>query len=549
MLQDRILDLCKKVFSTDQFTLLTPTYPTFGDYAVHTSQLNSDSEKISSLVHALSQSPLLDKVELKGAFINMFVSIQALHGELESIMQEGDDYGKLQSQFSRRIMLEYGQPNTHKLPHLGHLFSYLYGESLSRVLEWAGHTIFRCNYQGDIGLHVAKCLYVAQQKSSHISQLRTLDEKVSFLQTCYQEGSAAYESDLASKAAIDELNKRLYAHDTEIADLWKETRQWSLDYYLQFEKTLDARFDRYFFESETWKVGIDLVKEHTEKSELPVFEESDGAVVFKGEDYGLHTRVFITSHNTPTYETKDLGLICLKKDVWPFDVSLVTTANEQNAYWKVVIKAAELVFPEMAGKMKHLGFGMINLKGSKMSSRTGVIISSTDLLETVRSLVQKQLEPQPESLQALTIASVKYAFLKSDPKKNMIFDFDESISLHGNSGPYLLYAYARMRSILRQAKLQNVSITSIAGVELELLRLLPRFPEIITDAARSYAPHIIASYLIRLTHTFNTFYEQCPVLQASDPEQKQFRLALTTATAHIVKNGLHILGIDVAEKL
>lgn len=545
---------------TDSIKIMTPKHSQFGDYSLNV--LSLKGEKSAEVVLATLQgSALFEKVELVGSFINFFVSQTELLKHTNKALTHPDDFGKTtpeSPQIPLKIMLEYGTPNTHKLPHIGHLFSYVYGESLSRLLQWAGHEIFRENYQGDVGLHVAKCLYIVQQKQEALADLKNLDEKVQFLQTCYQEGSAAYEDSEEAKAAIVVLNKKIYAQDPEIAELWKTTREWSVEYYKEFEALLGVKIQKHYFESQTWETGMKLVKDNVGK----IFEESDGAIIFKGENYGLHTRVFVTSYDTPTYEAKDMGLAKMKSEEWDFDIALVTTAREQNSYWDVVIKAAELVVPELKGKLKHFGFGFIDLKGGKMASRTGNILSGVDLVATVENKVIDTLlsgtENQSESAQILAVGAIKYAFLRSDSQKNMYFDIDESVSLNGNSGPYVQYAYARMKSIVRKhmstgsEELPPIAAQAIEHLEpseLHLLRLIPRFEEVLSDAAKAYAPHLICTYVLDVTQAFNAFYENVSVLNADTEEQKNFRLALTLATSTIVKNALYVLGIDTIEKI
>lgn len=540
--------------------IMTPKHTQFGDYSLNVLSLKTE-KSADEILKIMQTSPLFEKVELVGNFINFFVAQDELLKHTNRALTHPEEFGKTSPELPLKplkIMLEYGTPNTHKLPHIGHLFSYVYGESLSRLLEWAGHEIFRENYQGDVGLHVAKCLFIVQQKKDMLSQLNTLDEKVQFLQTCYQEGSTAYEDSEESKAAIMDLNKKIYAQDAEIFELWNTTREWSIEYYKEFEALLGVHIQKHYFESQTWETGMSLVKEHTGT----IFEESDGAIIFKGEQYGLHTRVFVTSYGTPTYEAKDMGLAKMKSEEWDFDVALVTTAREQNSYWDVVIKAAELVVPQLKGKLKHLGFGFIDLKGGKMSSRTGNILSGVDLVSTVENKVIDTLlsgaENQSESAQILAVGAVKYAFLRSDSQKNMYFDIDESVSLHGNSGPYVQYAYARMKSIVRKhmttgseelPPMAARAIDHLEASELQLLRMIPRFEEILSDAAKTYAPHLVCTYVLDITQAFNAFYENVSVLQADTEEQKNFRLALTVATSTIVKNALHVLGIETIEKI
>lgn len=557
MLKQKVQDALKNVFSFESFHLLSPKNPDHGDYAFHTKQLEQD--KISSIIEALKKNELFSNVELVGGFVNLTISPIVLLSELTTICEQKDKYGTVNQQDQKKILLEFGQPNTHKLPHIGHLFSYTYGESLARLLSFVGNAIFRANYQGDVGLHVAKCLYVVSKIQDEISSLKSLEEKVQFLQRGYQEGSRLYEEDEVSRKEIDELNKNIYEKDPSIEKLWKETRQWSLDYYQQFEKKLGIVYDKNYFETQTAPIGKKLVMDNLGK----VFEESDEAIIFHGEPFKLHTRVFINKFGNPTYEAKDLGLVKLKYNDWPFDECIITTASEQNEYFEVIFAAIEQIDPQFKGKLKHIGFGLVDLKNGKMSSRTGNIVSAVDLVEQVEKAVATLSDGKMDTTiqKALAQAAIKYAFLRSEAQKNISFDINESISINGNSGPYLLYTFVRCMSVLNKAgdsiisnkvrnlkKILRFTWDDIEKEELALLRTLPRFPEVIDDAAGHYAPHLVATYLFDLAQKFNTFYEKHTILKA-EGDRKQFRLALTQTTAYILKNGLYLLGIEVLDKI
>jgi len=541
--------LQKNGIETKIINLRHPATAEHGDYStnaalVYAGQLKKKPLELAQLIKdSVSKNELVEKVTVAPpGFVNFFLSEDALLQELKAISNKEKKPKKIGG---KTILLEYGQPNTHKAPHIGHLFSYIFSESLARMLEEAGNKVIRANYQGDVGLHVAKCLYQVKKKTKEIKKLKTPKDKVDFLQLCYQEGTRAYEKSEKIAAEIDELNQKIYHKDPEIADLWSETRKWSLDFFREFEKDLGIKYDHYYFESETAMRGGEIVKEHVSD----IFTKSDGAIIFKGEKYGLHTRVFITQFGMPTYEAKDIGLNELKLRL-NFDLSIVTTASEQNEYYKVITKVSELIFPELKGKLKHLGFGLIQLKTGKMSSRTGEIVDAFEVAELTKDTIKKQYQSGKELAAAVGFAAIKYSFLKSDAYKNIVFDLAKSISRQGDSGPYLLYTYVRTQSIL--GKTPNVK-TAIPKVNLNpeekmILRLIYQFPEVTEAATSLYSPHLIASYLYLLAQNFNLFYQKHSVLKA-DGETKQFRLAMTFAVGKIIKDGLYLLGIQTVSKM
>ena len=532
MLKDEVRQIISKAVG-HEIELLVPKNPQFGDYSIN---LNKLSEKIEL---DKFKNDHFEKIEEKAGFVNFYLSKKTLLDNLNSTISFTNN--------NQTTLLEFGQPNTHKLPHIGHLFSYVYGESCARLLELVGNKVIRLNYQGDIGLHVAKCLYIVMRDEAEISKLSTLEDKINFLQKYYQEGSKIYAEDEQIKQTIDDLNTKIYEKNEEVFDLWNMTRQWSLDYYQQFEKRLDVQYERSYFESETFETGKKIVLENIGK----VFEESEGAIIFDGEPHGLHKRVFINSKGNPTYEGKDIGLMWQKIKDWQFDKCIVTTACEQNEYWKVIKTACEMLFPQIKDKITHLGFGMISLKSGKMSSREGSIISAMNLIDEVKSkILEKYPDTNPEIVEELALSAIKYSFLKSEAKKNSVFDIDESVSLHGNSGPYIQYAHARCKSLLKGYQKQDFKNIGVELVkeEIDLLRHFIVFENVLDSSSRSYSPHLLCNYLYELTKNFSVFYEKLPILKASE-ESKTLRLSLVQKTSEIISQSLSLLGIKALDKI
>jgi len=295
-----------------------------------------------------------------------------------------------------------------------------------------------------------------------------------------------------------------------------------------------------FFESETGLIGKEIVKENVGK----IFEESEGAIVFKGENYGLHTRVFINSAGFPTYEAKDLGLIKIKFEKHPdLDLSISVTGNEVNEYFKVMLKSAELINSKWSEKTKHISHGMLRLLKGKMSSRTGDVISVVSLMSEIENLISKKMKQgdnYDKTIEKITLAAAKYFILKSASGKDIIFDFDKSISLEGNSGPYLQYTYARAKSVIEKAKLKGISTWTL-GVQVEngtsnvppiseVEKLLYRFLEVVERAGEEYEPHYIATYLFELAQAFNSYYGNNKIADKED-KNAPYKVALTEAVA------------------
>lgn len=543
MIKQQVVSFLSKIIKTDSFTLLTPKNSAFGDYAINTNQVKVAVDKLSS--------NLFSKVDKKGDFINLYISPIALLAETAKIIGQKEAYGLNSSLSGKKIIVEFAHPNTHKLFHIGHLRNITLGESLSRLLEASGAKVTRANYQGDVGLHIAKCLWGILQRQNELKTLNTLDEKIAFLGSTYTQGTVAYEKDEKTKEEIHTINKQIFTADPAIMPLLTQTRSWSLDYFDRIYKRIGTSFDRLFFESEVATAGLTIAKDALKRG---ILIESDGAVIFDGKKYGLDTRVFINSLGLPTYEAKELGLAELEfSEFGEVDTCIHVVTPEQTSFFKVTFKVQELLnTAKYKGKQMHFAYEFVDLKGGKMSSREGNIVTGEWLLDEVKKRIKETFSMLSENVaETIALGAVKYAFLKVDAKKKIKFDIDESISINGNSGPYLQYAYARCMSILNKvSKESNVNgqLSIASSEELALLRTFFHFPEVIADAALNYAPHLICTYLFDLTQKFNLFYEKCPILKA-EKEQKELRLLLTAATAKLLKNGLNLLGINVLERI
>lgn len=493
----------------------------------------------------LKRGLTFEKIEVAGkGFINFYLAPEFFIKSIRKILKVGDDLGKNKKLAGKKVMVEYTDPNPFKEFHIGHLMSNAVGESIARLYEASGAKVVRACWQGDVGLHVAKVIW---------GKLKKPDASWG---EAYVFGSQNYDG---NKAEIDELNKKIFnKSDATINKIYNEGRQWSLDHFEEIYKKLGTKFDYNFFEGKEGREGEKIVAEFLKKG---VFEKSDGAVVFRGEKFGLHTRVFITSQGLPTYETKELGLNKAKFEAEPdLSQSIIVTANEQDDYFKVVLKAMEQIYPVIAQKTKHISHGMLRFTSGKMSSRTGNIITGESLISTMENLVMGKIKDREllvaekqKIVEAVGVGAIKYSILKQNIGANIIYDFDKSISFEGDSGPYLQYTYARARSVLAKAgKIDLPSLTRLNQVRLDgtrietLERLLYRFPEVVARAAAEFEPHYVATYLIELASAFNNFYAHNQIIGSAE---EKHHLALTGAVSIVLKNGLWLLGIQAPEKM
>ncbi|MDP4030685.1 MAG: arginine--tRNA ligase, partial [Candidatus Beckwithbacteria bacterium] len=520
-----------------------------GDYSTNVGIITGKAKQIcAQLKDEESLKKISSAIEVAGAgFINISIQPEALITQTNQVLK-----GKLSKPLQgKKIMVEFAHPNTHKEMHIGHMRTLIVGEALARILSVAGAEVFRANYQGDIGPHVAKSIWgtqkILEKRKLTLKQAEklSLTRKAHLLGEGYVRGNEDYET---NKAEIDNLNHQIYARDESVEKIYQQTRKWSLDYYRQFYERFETKYDRLFFESEVAEPGKQIVLENIGR----VFKTSDGAIVFPGENYGLHTRVFVTQDGNPTYEAKDMGLAPLQFQAFPFDRCIHVVANEQAGYFQVIIKALELLDQKFTGREFHLSMGMVNLIGKKISSRTGEIITVDGLLDEIKKLL-KPLAKNNEALETVTVGAVKYSVLKTGCRQDVAFDIKKSVSVEGNSGPYLQYTYARAHSVLEKAGLQGESLkVNLQGQTLKaeeeiLLRTLYRFEEVVVEASETLAPNLVANFIYDLAQKFNSFYNKHRVIGSGEAEP--FRLWLTHATAEIIKRGLNLLGISAPEKM
>ncbi len=549
-LQNTLIKIVSDIFDKEDVSLgITVPEPQFGDFTSNialklSKELAASPREVAlKIKDALSQENFewLKSVEIAGpGFLNFSLSDSALWQQATATPHQTMD--------GTHVVLEYSCPNAFKELHAGHLYQTLVGDVLGNMLVREGAKVTRTNFGGDVGLHVAKSMWGIQDllQGFDIAKLEAMpkDEHAAFLSKAYVHGAKSYEDNDLVKLQVEDFNKQVYGlhsseNENDFSKVYWMCRDWSYEYFKEFYESIEvAPFDRFYPESETAPVGLGLVR-----GAVDVFVESDGAIIFKGEDVGLHTRVFITRENLPTYETKDLGVIKLEHDEYDFDKRVLITGNDQAEYMKVVFAAAARVMPDVAQKMKHLTNGTIRFgDGQKMSSRLGNVSRAIDVIDGASQLVEADNE---DLKKVLSLGAVKYSFLKQRFGADIAFDLEESVSLHGNSGPYLQYAYVRAHSILQKAEAVDVE-PEFTESERAFAQKISQFEAVMADAARDLAQQIICTYLYELAQSFNRFYEDNRVI---DDERQAVRLMLVTRYAQILHDGLAVLGIRVPEKM
>ena len=545
-----IQEAVQNLFNEQVTVELTRTDEQFGDYASNVAlrlskKVNQNPREIAQKIVDVLKHDSIEKLEIAGpGFINITLTNSALQQ-----MAMAEPAKSLQNQV---VVAEYSDPNPFKVLHAGHLYTSVTGDAIANLLEKAGAVVHRVNFGGDVGLHVAKTLWgITQELGGELPEkLAEIPEQTrsDWMASCYQKGNTAYEEVEEAKAEITAINKRVYVFHSEedrtspLAQIYWTCREWSYTYFDAFYARIGSKFEKYYPESQTAPLGLEIVRKHIGD----VYEESDGAVVFKGEKYGLHTRVFINSNGLPTYEAKDVGLAVKKWNDYSFDKSVIITGNDIVEYMKVVMKSIEGFLPEATKRTTHLTHGQVKLAGGiKMSSRKGNFLRAVDVLQAASEA--NKLANNQEDAQ-VSLGAVKYAFLKQRMGGDIVYDPNESVSLQGNSGPYLQYAHARACSILEKSTLGRNTEPSkdIDQAERSMLRKISEYSEVVEKATLELMPHHICTYLYELAQSFNRFYEHNRVID--DPREEQ-RIQVMSIYTNTLKNGLELLGIHAPQKM
>lgn len=566
-LQTAIAETINELFQIDVVPELSRPESEFGDLSTNVpmqiaKQLNKSPRDIAEIItKRLRDDELVMSAEVAGpGFINIRVSDQSL---LDSWTLDIPQTLRHQS-----VVVEYSDPNPFKVLHAGHLYTSVIGDAIANLTELAGATVHRVNYGGDVGMHVAKTLLSVFEEIGLAGREKLdgidTDKRADWMAGHYVEGTKAYDSDAGSKTDIMLLNKHIYEvwsdesnelPDTiELSSISKEIfsheyvktvylllREWSYDYFNDFYARIGSHFEKFYPESQTTARGLKEVRAQIGE----VFSDSQGAVVFAGEAFGLHTRVFINSEGLPTYETKEVGLIFNKYEDYHFDRSIIITANEQTEYMKVVLKAIEQFAPELALATTHLTHGMVKLAGNvKMSSRKGNFLRAVDVLDAARDA---NTQMNHEADERVSLGAVKYSFLRQRTGGDIVYDPTESVSLVGNSGPYLQYAYVRAHSIVSKSSVMasGEDVTLDANERLLALKLT-EYQEVLSLAVSELRPHYVCTYLYELAQVFNRFYENSRIIGDS---REAPRLFLVKRYAETIKTGLGLLNIAVPDKL
>lgn len=498
------------------------------------------------------------------------------------LANDGDILKRCASAKPDTILVEYSSPNTNKPLHLGHVRNNLLGYSLCKILEACGHHVVKTNIVNDRGIHICKSMLAWQKfgngetpessgmKGDHlvgkyyvIFEQELRKEAKLFVSETVSDEEARNMTSLMREAR--EMLQKWEAGDPDVVSLWKMMNGWVYAGFDETYKLLGVGFDKIYYESETYKLGKKIVMDALDKGIL--IQKDDTSVWADLTDEGLDQKLLIRSDGTTVYMTQDLGTAVLRHDEYNFDRCVYVVGNEQNYHFQVLKSVLKKVGYDWSDGLYHFSYGMVELPAGKMKSREGTVVDADDLVvemkETAKALslelgkLNDFSDDEKEKLfGVIGMGALKYFILKVDPKKNMLFNPAESIDFNGNTGPFIQYTYARIRSVFRKAEATGVSTSmsnlkdvDICGKELSLIKFLRKFPIVVAEAGNTYSPAIVSNYCYDLAKEFNQFYHDFSILGETDENLRSFRLALSGTTAKVLQLGMSLLGIDMPERM
>ena len=510
------------------------------------------AEIAKEITGKIKKNKNFSRIEAQGPYINFYFSDEFYADALKKMLKEKKKFGKGKKK-GKQMMVEYFHANTHKGVHIGHIRTASLGESVSRILSFSGNKVIRANYQGDIGPHVAKCLWgFINLYKEHEPE----EKKGVWLGKVYSEASKKIKDNEKLEKEVQDINLKLYSGDKRITEMWKKTRQWCLDDFEKFYREFGIRYDEFYFESQTEKVGKKVALELLKKG---IAKKDQGAVIMDLKDDDLGVFVLLTKEGYPLYSAKDLGLAKMKFEKYELDKSIHVVGKEQEFYFNQLFKAFENAGMEKAAKASyHLIYELVMLPEGKMSSREGTMVLYEDLKEKLMEISKDEIKKRHEDWNEkkinetalmITLAAIKFSMLRRESNRTITFEWEQALSLEGDTGPYLQYAYVRTNGILKKAKYKEKinSKYSFTDDEKKLIKRIYSLPEIIRHSASSLSPHVLCEYLLDLSSDLNRFYTTSKVITAEKKEERETRLGIVAATNLILANGLNLLGIETPE--
>jgi arginyl-tRNA synthetase len=497
-------------------------------------------------------APFLEKTIAVAGYLNFFINKKAM-AEKVVVEASADAFGRPPVPVGRRVVVEFASPNTNKPLHLGHLRNIAIGEATSRILSFCGNSVVRTSINNDRGIHICKSMLAYAELGNNATPEASGKKSDHFVGDYYVLFSKKAAEDESWNGKAQELLRKWEANDTPTIALWRKMNKWAFDGFAATYTLFGVAFDKEYYESDIYKSGKEIV---TDGLKQGIFtKRADGAVYADLEHEKLGEKVLLRPDGTSVYIVQDLYLAVLKDREYHYDLSLYVVGNEQEHHFSVLKALLKKSGYPIADRIMHLSYGMVELPEGKMKSREGTVVDADDLIRATQDLARTEIkeryalsaEATEDRSLKIALAAIKYQLLKVDIAKNMVFDPKAAISFEGDTGPYLLYSYARASSIIRKAgTVLPTAVGDLEASEIRLIKKVGAFPETVGAACDKLSASLIATYAFELAQVFNEFYHACPVIGS---EQAGFRLALVKCFRTTLKKCLWLLGIEEIEEM
>ena len=569
--QNTLQDLYAKQGGQDELApvvVQVPPKPEMGDLAfplfpyakAFRKAPNVISEELTQAINAFADKPD-GQAFAAGPYMNVRVAMDSLVSDLsKNVLENGDNWGNTQSMKGRRIMVEFSCPNTNKPLHLGHVRNDCLGASVSRILKANGAQVMKVNLINNRGVHICKSMLAYQKFGNGETPESTGIKGDHFVGNWYVRFARWEKEDPDADRQAQDLLVKWEDGDPQTISLWKLMNGWTISGMEETYRNMGISFDRYYFESDTYKLGKDKVLDGLERG---VFQrQEDGAVYIDNTDIGLDRKILLRKDGTSIYITQDIGTAISRHDDWPFDSLVYVVASEQQYHFKVLFHVLDKLGYPWAKNLHHLSYGMVFLPEGKMKSREGTVVDADDLMASLSEMARGQImekgrEEELEDIDAtahdIALGAINYYMLQFDPTKDITFNPKESLSFNGNTGPYLQYMGARICSMLRKydgpaADSFNPALLS-AEDEREILKLIGSYPEVVAKAGEKYDPSFICAFLYDLSKKFSKYYHDTRILNAETPALVSARVALCRMVLQCLKNAFFLVGIPFLERM
>jgi len=555
-LKQEVANLLTKVLPLKEAEILSlleiPKDTNLGDLSLPCFQLSKVLKKdpkviAQDLKNKLKPSKTIKEIKVIGPYLNFYFDNKTLEPILNKILKEKEKYGFKKSN-KKKVVIEFPSPNTNKPLHLGHLRNMALGESISNILESQGYNVIRVNLNNDRGIHICKSMLAYKKWGNNKIPNKKPDHFVGDFYVLFAQKSK--DNPKLDQEAL-ELLRKWESGDKQTIKLWKKMNSWALKGFNETYKRFGLKFNKVYFESKIYKKGKDLVLNELKQGNFQ--KDEKGAIIVDLENIGR--KILLREDGTSIYITQDLYLAKLKHEDFKADSYIIISASEQDHHFKVLFKILELLKFPFAKSYHHLSYGLVLLPEGRMKSREGTVVDADNLIDELAGMVKEELKKRQNKDQGLAekiaLSSLKYHLLKFSTITNITFNPQESISLQGETGPYLQYSLVRANKILIKSKIKaKIDITLLKEPEtIDLIKSLSNFPLILEKSAKTYTTHYLTEYLFKLASLFNLFYEKYPVINAESKELQASRLSLVQAYKYVMGVGLSLLGIEEVKEM